>query len=208
MEEIKNQEVLDTNKENKKKKNLLSIILETFFALLIAFGVIYSGLNIVDQKTGYKFAPFGVHTAVIVSDSMSFVNETNLTYLDANTPHIAKGDIIQAKPYSKFEDIKQLDVAIYLSDSGILVCHRVIDTYTENGDKFVILRGDANSANDTPVKYERIRGKVTNNLKGIGKVVLFFQSIYFLMALCFSCFFILLGYFIYNLKKEKVESKN
>ena len=56
-----------------------------------------------------------------------------------------------------------------------------------------------------PVTWSQVRGKVISVSKGTGKVVLFFQSPYFLIAICGSLFFVFLGLFIFERKKKQPE---
>lgn len=205
---IMNEEIVNNNsskvnlENNTKKKHKFWYYFINIFLFIIFLGLCtYTGLNIADQKTGYKVLPS--HTAVIVSDSMSYVNEVNLSYLDKDVEHICKNDVIHTSNYSSFDDVKYLDVVIYLNESGSLICHRVIDKYTSEGNNFIVTKGDANTGIDTPVNYSCIRGKVTRVTKGIGGLILFLQSPYFLTALCFSVFFVLLGITIYSWKKDK-----
>ena len=80
--------------------------------------------------------------------------------------------------------------------------------YEDNTGEYVITRGDANNTNDKPVKSESIRGKVIAVWHGVGSVVSFVTSLYFLLAIFLSMFFIAGGYIVYYLisnKKEKGE---
>ena len=188
--------------ENKKHHSpiyyVLNVLLWGLFLLLIT----YSGLNFADTRSGYTFLPS--HTCVIVSNSMSEVNPVN-TYLDPNVQHIYKNDVIHTSNYASYDDINILDVLVYIGEKGDLICHRVIEKYTnpENNIQYIVTRGDANSVNDTPFAYTQVRGKVSKVVPKIGGLILFLRSWYFIMALCFSVFFILLGSFIYNLKNDK-----
>ena len=201
-EQEKKVEQAEQSKDVSKKKKILKYVLNgVVWGLILGF-LIYSGLKVLDVKTGYKVLPN--HSAVIVSDSMSYVNEANYSYLDKdNTKPIKKNDVIHTSNFKNFDDVKVIeDVAIYLAKDGTLICHRVIDKYEDNGIKYIVTRGDANNATDAPVNFDLVRGRVTS-VTGGGGTVLFFQSPYFVLALCGTGFFILLGYLIFNLKTEK-----
>ncbi|MBQ0009134.1 MAG: hypothetical protein KBS97_02545 [Firmicutes bacterium] len=202
MEEEKKTEQAEQSKDTSKKKKILKYVLNgVIWGVILGF-LIYSGLKVIDVKSGYKLLPN--HSAVIVSDSMSYVNEANYSYLDKdNTKPIKKNDVIHTSNFKDFGDVKVYeDVAIYLAKDGTLICHRVIDKYEDNGIKYIVTRGDANNSTDAPVNFELVRGRVTS-VTGGGGAVLFFQSPYFVLALCGTGFFILLGYLIFNLKTEK-----
>lgn len=192
----------EQSKDVSKKKKILKYVLNgVVWGVILGF-LIYSGLKVIDVKTGYKLLPN--HSAVIVSDSMSYVNEANYSYLDKdNTKPIKKNDVIHTSNFKDFDDVKLIeDVAIYLAKDGTLICHRVIDKYEDNGIQYIVTRGDANNTTDAPVNFDLVRGRVTS-VTGGGGAVLFFQSPYFVLALCGTGFFILLGYLIFNLKTEK-----
>ena len=201
-EQEKKVEKAEQSKDVSKKKKILKYVLNgVVWGIILGF-LIYSGLKVIDVKSGYKVLPN--HSAVIVSDSMSYVNEANYSYLDKdNTKPIKKNDVIHTSNFKDFDDVKLIeDVAIYLAKDGTLICHRVIDKYEDNGIKYIVTRGDANNATDAPVNFDLVRGRVTS-VTGGGGAVLFFQSPYFVLALCGTGFFILLGYLIFNLKTEK-----
>lgn len=189
------------NDKGKKKHGFLHYFLSGLI-YAVCFAILgVSVCNFADQKSGYKFLPN--HSAVIISESMSRVNPANYSYLEPDCKHIMKNDMIFTTNYKSFDDVKTMDVAVYIGQDGILVCHRVIDKYVQGDEQFIVTRGDANATSDTPVNFKHIRGKVINVIPKVGNVISFFQSLYFIMALCFSLFFILLGTFIFNLKSDK-----
>ena len=96
------------------------------------------------------------------------------------------------------------DVLTYTTGST-LICHRVVDLYEANGEQYIVTRGDSNNMDDEPIKYSLVRGKVINVLPAAGRVILFFQSPYFVIAFCSSLFFIFLGTFIYDAEKSRRE---
>lgn len=202
-QEIKQENLENKEVKNKKKHGFFYYFLNILF-YTITFSVIgLTVLNTIDKNTGYSFLPN--HTAVIISNSMSRVNEANLSYLDEDIDHIKKNDVIFTTNYKSFDDIELMDVAVYIGQDGTLICHRVIDKYEDVDGQFVVTRGDANSSDDSPVKYSAVRGKVISVIPNVGIAVGFFQSLYFVMALCFSMFFVFLGTYIYNVQTEKKE---
>ena len=82
----------EQSKDVSKKKKILKYVLNgVVWGVILGF-LIYSGLKVIDVKTGYKLLPN--HSAVIVSDSMSYVNEANYSYLDKDkTEPIKKNDV-------------------------------------------------------------------------------------------------------------------
>ena len=134
---------------------------------------------------------------------MQTVNPDN-TYVEADWERINKGDVVITKTCS-YEDLQEYDVITYLNSKGVLICHRVIKLYEENGNKYILTRGDANNANDMPIKAEALRGRVTTIWRGVGDVVMFVTSLYFLLAVFMSIFFIGAGYVVYYILKNKKE---
>ena len=185
-----------------KTKKILKIVgnavLWTFLAFVLSFYIV----SFIDVKTNYK-APFlGIRSSVIVSESMSRVDPSNESYITEDMQQIQKFDVIIAKKYKSFDDIEIYDIATYVSEEG-LICHRVIDKYTQNGVDYVVFRGDANNIDDSPVAFSMIRGKVTKVIPNFGKFVLFTQSPYMIIAVFGSVFFIALGIFLIDYKMKK-----
>ena len=206
MEEVVNSEQ-EVQKPKKKKKgvSVFKIIGETLFWIFIGVFVLRFVSDGIDRHTNYSFALFGVRESVIVSESMSRPNESN-TYLTEDMKQIQKYDIIVTRDYKSYESIKLYDVLTYISDNG-LICHRVVALYEDEGNQYVVTRGDANNIDDDPVNYKLVRGKVVNVIPKIGQVSLFLQSPYFMIALFSSLFFIFLGTFIGDIDKERKKRK-
>lgn len=194
--------------EKPKKKGGWSLAVDILSWTLIGGMFVYTTINVIDIKSGYKLSFFGTRNSVIVSESMSFINEANKEELaPLNIQTIQKFDLVQTREYKKYEDIKKYDVLTYVGQSGELICHRVIDLYTTEEGQFIVTRGDANTGNDTPFKYERVKGKVVHVIPKVGHAVNFVKSPYLYIALFGSGFFYFLGRFIYTYgdKNEKKE---
>ena len=174
-----------------EKSKKVKIIGNSIFFSIITLMVFFFVWNYIDIKSGYKYPIFGLRKSVIVSPSMATVNDAN-TYITPEMKQIKKYDVVTTRQYKNFDAIKQYDIATYFAGSNTLICHRVVDKYIdENGNKYVVFRGDANNTSDLqPVTWSQVRGKVVSVSKGTGRVVLFFQSPYFLIAVCGSLFFV------------------
>ena len=191
--------------KEKKKLKPIHIVIDVLFFGLIGFMVLCFTWNFIDIQSGYKYPLFGQRTTVIVSPSMAKINEAN-DYITSDMKQIQKYDVITTKAYKSYEDIQIYDVATYFSGSKDLICHRVVDKYEADGKQYVVFRGDANNVDDAPVSYELIRGKVVNVTPKVGHVVAFIQSPYMFIALFGTLFFVFLGMFIVNYKKDKKET--
>lgn len=85
-------------------------------------------------------------------------------------PSISPGDIVVMKAPS-LEEIEVGKVVTFLpySNNETTITHRVIETNEEEGT--YITRGDANGADDKPIKYEQIRGVVMYTVPYVGLLV-------------------------------------
>ncbi len=188
--------------KQKRNKRKLSFIGEVFLWALALFCVSISLTNIIDTNTGYSFPYFGYRSSVVVSESMAHAHPEN-TYLSADMHRINKFDTIIAKEV-KYEDINKFDVVLHV-ESGVLICHRVVDKYESDGVQYLVTRGDANNVDDTPFSMKLFKGKIINVIPKIGQFILFLQSGYFFLGICISVFLVagtLLTISIYKNKKN------
>ena len=188
-----------------KKKRVLRIVSDVIFFSIIGIFVSYFLVNAIDQHTGYNLPFFGYRNSVIVSDSMSSVSPEN-DYITEEMQQLQKYDVITTKTYKSYDDIKLYDILTY-SNGKTLVCHRVVDKYTDNGVNYVVTRGDANNVDDTPVAYKSVKGKVIKVTHKVGYLVLFFQSGYISLAIFGSLFFFFLGMYIYDHEMDKKKAE-
>ena len=181
----------------------MSIIGEGLLWALALFCVSFSLVNVIDTHTGYSCSFFGFRTSVVLTKSMAYSNPEN-TYLDESMSRINKHDVITAREVS-YDEIKIYDVVLHVEE-GTLICHRVVDKYTYENVDYLVTRGDSNNLDDAPFAYSLCKGKVINVIPKVGEAVLFFQSGYFLLALCTSVFLVsgtLFTISMINSKKEK-----
>ncbi len=192
-------------KKKKTTKKVFSIVGEVLLWALALFCVSISLVNVIDSHTNYSCSYFGLRTNVIVSQSMENKHPEN-TYLDEfDSSRISKYDVIIAKEVS-YEEIEIYDVVLHV-EAGNLICHRVVDKYTSDGVDYLVTRGDANNVNDTPFSYSLFKGKVINVIPKVGKVVLFLQSGYFLLAIFLSIFLISTILFTLSYLRDRKQKK-
>ena len=101
----------------KKNNKTLKIIANAVYFTVIGVMVTFFVWNFVDIKSGYKYPIFGTRTSVIVSPSMSVVNEANKDYITEDMKQIQKYDVITTKQYKSYEDIQIYDIATYYNGS-------------------------------------------------------------------------------------------
>ena len=195
------------DKKKSKAKKTFKIIGNIVFWGFIVFVGGWALINGIDQHNGYKTPFFGYRSSVIVSSSMASVNDANTSYITDKMSRIYKYDVITTKNYKSYNEIKLYDVLTFYSEGNGLICHRVVDLYEDEGGKYIVTRGDANGADDAPINYSLVRGKVVDVQRGTGKVLLFLQSGHFIVALFASIFFICLGMFIFDYSKDNKNKK-
>ena len=185
----------------KNKRSTKRIVFDVVFFSLLSLMLAVIITTFVDIKSGLR-------TSVITSPSMATVNPANESYITSDMKQIQKNDVITTKQYKSFDDIKIYDVATYYSGNSLLICHRVVDKYEENGEKYIVFKGDANATIDAPVKYSFVRGKVINVVPKAGAFVSFVQSPYFFIGLFGAGFFVALAFFVLDSKKKKQVEEN
>lgn len=92
-----------------------------------------------------------------------------LTY--SMEPKFTRGDTVvveKLKTESEKRKLKKGDIIQY-QYNGTVIVHRIIDSYSEDGEKFYILKGDNNKSKDLkPVSLNQVMGKVVFSIPKIG----------------------------------------
>ena len=120
-------------------------------------GIALIGLVVVWSSTGL----LGFTPSVIASGSM--------------TPTLNPGDIviiISVPP----QTIKIGDIIQYYT-ADMMVIHRVTDTYTAGGKRWLITKGDANTEPDDPVNQDQVIGKSVFTIPQLGWVSVAFKDL-------------------------------
>ena len=126
-------------------KNILKkawkIVSTALIVLLIACTVLLVAIKFVGETPSV----FGYNLYYIVTGSME--------------PTIAVGDIILSKQ-ATVEELEVGDIVTFTGESGELegtiVTHRIQSVYEENGQIYVVTKGDANTVNDPPLRAEAV----------------------------------------------------
>lgn len=135
----------------KKVLNFIGNGLLNFLIVLVAICLIFASYNFIQINVLNKSYTniFGYTYFEIISGSME--NEININ------------DYVFVKITNK---VKKDDVISFI-DKDVVVTHRVV----EINDDELITKGDANNANDNPIKKNQIIGKVVFVCKGLGLIV-------------------------------------
>lgn len=149
MAKEKTSEMTD-NKERKDRFKVLRIIKNIILGTLIAFLTLVLITSFIAKVKGSSPSIFGFSLYRVSSGSME--------------PELQISDVILVQGCDG-NDVKEEDIVTYLATSGEmkgkLITHRVIKApYQENGEYYIITKGDANKVSDDPVKTSQIEGKM------------------------------------------------
>ncbi len=103
---------------------------------------------------------------------------TTLTVLSGSMePTFKPGALLIVQPV-KAEEIQVGSILTYrpASDEDILITHRVVSQQVTDAGTSWVTRGDANGADDAPIVYEQVRGKVLFAVPYLGYVRQFLTS--------------------------------
>ena len=142
-------------------------VLAVIFLIILVPILVVNCIVIVKSYVNPDKVPFvlGTATFAVVTDSM---NDT-----------IESGDLIICRTVDA-KDVKVGDIITFTDPAGngiSLVTHRVTDIREEDGKLVFTTKGDANSTEDaTPVPEEKVIGRYTGRLKGVGNIAMFMQT--------------------------------
>lgn len=162
--------------------------LDWFYSLLLQLvvsGVIYTFvqneylskveriyIRRIDKKNFYSYAVICclvLFLSLFIVGVFKYQPLAILTY--SMEPKFTRGDIVvveKLKTRNEKNKLRKGDVIQY-QYNGVVVVHRIIDSYKENGEKFFILKGDNNNSPDVnPVSFDQVVGKVLFSVPKIG----------------------------------------
>lgn len=199
------------NSQQDCKKFTLKKFFKVFFSSLITIllvGVIaFEVVVIVDQASQYNVDFVSYRISVVTSDSMSAIDPSNEDRLENYKERINKGDLIVSETNINYEDIKINDVIIYFNGKT-LVCHRVINKFSEDNNEFLITQGDANNVSDGIISFNQVKGRVIDVIPYIGYVNLYLTSPYGVLAICLVILIIIIALLINEFLKAKENNEN
>lgn len=127
---------------------------EVLSAVLI-IGILYFGIQ------GSMFIVFRTDSPMLAVVSNSMV------------PTFQRGDLIFVKGVGSISDLKIHDIIVYQDSTGREIVHRVVGIDTQ--DNIITTKGDANSNEDPPFPFDRVRGKVLFWIPRIGYISLWIR---------------------------------
>lgn len=161
------------NKGKKDRFKVLRIIKNVILGTLIAFLTLVLITSFIAKVNGNSPSIFGLSLYRVSSGSME--------------PELKVSDVILAQSCDGGE-VKDGDIVTYLATSGELsgklITHRVIkEPYQENGDTYIVTKGDANEKSDDPVKTSQIQGKMLFKIGVLKYLFDFFVTPWGLLAI-------------------------
>lgn len=178
-EETKIENTKDEKTQNQSKpKKQKSVVSKTFGILgkCVAWLIIVLLIVILVRALVYKkYDVFGYRFYLIMSGSME--------------PTIDVSDAVITKEMDTYQD----NDIIAFEYQGATTVHRIIKTYTENGEKSYQTKGDNNNAADKGlIKKSQIKGKVMYRVPKVGDAIIFLQrNIIIILILIFGGFIII-----------------
>lgn len=144
-----------------------------FFTLLIIIAVVVIVVTMIARFRGETPSLFGYSVFRVSSGSMQ--------------PAYEVGDVILVKTCD-VDELKVDDVVTYNGQEGQMkdktVTHRIVKApFEENGERYIITKGDANDAEDPKLNVKEIIGKVEGKIGFLRQLYSFFVTPVGLMAI-------------------------
>ena len=153
-------------------KKAWSILSTSLVVIMIACTVLLVVLKFVGETPSV----FGYNFYYILTGSME--------------PTVKVGDIILSKE-AKPDELEVGDVVTFKGESGELrdkiVTHRIQSVYRENGQLYVVTKGDANTANDPAIRAEAIMSVMKYKVPLLGSVFKVINTPVGFLLLIVSC---------------------
>ena len=179
---------MEDKKSKNKAKKILNIVLDVFCALLFLLAT----YEVVLKFTHNSVYLFGVRSDVVLTDSMSYVSEDPKVqkFLEGHDDRLKRGDLVYSVKIKDDTELNIYDIVIFKNtDNGKETIHRIVDImdgslYQDGKDRYVIRADTANlTSTDGAYPRDQIIAKYKSHVKGFGKVINFFRSIYGIILL-------------------------
>lgn len=183
----------------KTVRNLIGIAITAIF-------LIVGGVSVIEAISGFsKSNLIGVNFYLVVSDSMSRVNEVNEERLQGTRAGFLQiNDVIVTTKIFKNTDVKVGDIVTFEAENGITVVHRVVEIFKDGSETFYKTQGDANDAVD-PFRLTKndLKEKFFFSIPKIGLFLAFVKSKYGVLFLLFVVLVLFASAYFDISEKEK-----
>lgn len=160
-----------------KISDIVSIVLGIILLLITAFGI-------TSKAVGKDFFVFGSRFDVVLTGSMSTLDDANKTYYEERgwNNRLQVDDLIISTKITADTEINEGDIVTYNNPAFGKVTHRIIKIYYRpDGEKLYRIRADSVDYDDGNFTRDQLISKVTNNAGQVGALVRFLQSFWGLM---------------------------
>lgn len=197
-ETINNNQKSDIKNCNYEKQGIGSKILNILLQIICLVLIVCIVIIAIRAMVYKKYDVFGYRFYIIMSGSM----EPQINVLD--------GVITKECDEYKSGDIISFEV------DGSTTMHRIVEVYTEDGQKLYLTQGDANNTVDKlsgeklgRVQHSQVKGKAVIRIPQIGKLGLFLKANYMVILLLMVGIFIVIFTIkrLLQLEKETKEEK-
>ena len=167
----------------KKKIRISSIILNTIAILIFVFAT----YELIVKFTNNSIYLFGVRSDVVLSDSMSCVNEDPRvqSFLEGHNDQLQKGDLIYSTKVTDKTELNIYDIVIFANrDNNKQTIHRIVQIkdgsqYADGQPRYIIRADSANfGSHDGAYTKKEIHAKLKSRTPFVGYILNFLTSIF------------------------------
>lgn len=195
-----------TNTRRINPFNIVGVLLIVIFLPIIIVNIVI----VVKSAIHPDQIPMVFDTAplIVLSPSMTIDKKTG-------TGAFNEGDLIFIRKVNP-ENLNVGDIITYKEDDGLIVTHRIIAMYDQegnhlmyDGEKALETKGDYNSPVVSTIKYSQIIGIYKSRIAGIGNMAMFLQTPMGILTLLGIPLFVILlvDWITKNKEKKKNEKK-
>lgn len=171
------------NKNPKKKIRISNIILDTIAILVFVF----AAYELLVKFTNNSIYLFGVRSDVVLSDSMSYVNEDPRvqSFLEGHNDQLQKGDLVYSTKVTAKTELNVYDIVVFTNkDNNKQTIHRIVQIkdgsqYADGQPRYIIRADSANfGSHDGAYTRDEIHAKFKSRTPFVGYIMNFFTSIF------------------------------
>ncbi len=165
--------------KEKKQKKQKKIKIKDIISNIVIWGVLLIvAIQLVNKFTGHTPYFFGYRHDVVLTDSMSEVNNHHVDFLKGHDDQLQPFDYIISKKINDKTELNVYDIVVFNHPLFGETVHRIVDIKEINGVIKYATRGDKVDTIDGYFDRAAIIAKVDRSIPKLGKIVVFMQSFY------------------------------